>query len=168
MLTSSIRNGDDHLDDNPNRKTSYRKSLSKAYRLSQKNGELPRNCREDLAFWINLGVSRRGLEKFMVDDMKRDRERKREKAYAAVKAAQEKAIERRANEEQTANLVAGAYQSHTKWSAKFARVLGVADEYAAGVERHGFADLAKRAPKAVKPVGSRVASWRRRKYSPAA
>mmetsp|Transcript_21907 Transcript_21907/g.37265 ORF Transcript_21907/g.37265 Transcript_21907/m.37265 type:complete len:270 (-) Transcript_21907:562-1371(-) len=169
LLTSKVRNGDDEDELTTYRRNSYRKSLSKAYRLSVKSADLPRNAREDLEFWVNLGDSRRGLEKFILEDMRRDRDKRRDKLVGAVRTAQDRCKERGCPSGQKAEMLRNVSEGSSRHAKRFARVMAIADEYAANLEKYTTPGMEKDAPKAPsKPVTESKLSWRRRLYNPAA
>ena len=136
LLTSKVRNGDDEDEFSTMRKNSYQKSLSKAYRLSLKSAELPKNARDDLAFWVSLADSRRGLEKFILEDMRRDRDKRRDKLINAVRVAQDRSGDRGFSLDHRMDTLRSVSLGASKHAARFAQTMGAADASAVSIQLH--------------------------------
>lgn len=131
-VTEDIRLGDVLWADA--RKYSYSKCLSKLYRCSnKKNAELSSQVKDDFFFWILVGHSRRGLERFVMDDLRKDREQKRCDAFETVLVEQDKCEERHLSIEETERIIHAAYEKQSRGAKKFAELMGEADAHAARV-----------------------------------
>ena len=118
------------------RKYGYGKCILKTYKHCSRRGsedDLRTELRDDLLFWVLVGHSRRGLEKFMVNEVRNERETKRRKAIDMVLHVQDKCRDRGLGPYETMRLVGFAYEGQNTAGKQFAKVLGAVDAEAASV-----------------------------------
>ena len=124
-ITHLIKEGDASTEDNV--KPSYSKVLSQAYNLATSGKDVDKSTLDELTFWIAHGHSRRGLEKFVLDDMRRDVMKRRQRTVAAVLFMQDKCFENNMTEDQSTHLIRAVSERLSLPATRMALVMGAAD-----------------------------------------
>lgn len=84
-VTQAVKGSGDKLYEDA-RKNSYCKTIARVIKCCNSNHkkELSPSLHGDLSFWFGVGHSRRGLEKFILDQVRTDRDRRRRKVTSGV------------------------------------------------------------------------------------
>jgi hypothetical protein len=133
QIAQFIKDSDKLFYDAENRAT-YMQTLSKTLEAANESKDISANLKRDLAYWTTVGHSRRGLEKFVSEEFRQDRERRRLKALAAVLFVQKRSAEKIIDAEERAQLASRALEHFSHVSKMLARTLGEADAIAVQVE----------------------------------
>lgn len=124
-VTLLIKEGDTLF---PRKKTtSYIHTLTKVYTVALSGKAMSAPLLNDLAFWTSKGHSRRGLEKFVVDEVRVDRMKRRQKLVAAVLFMQDKCYENKMTDDQCTRLMRLTSEKLSKPAACMAIIMGTAD-----------------------------------------
>ena len=133
MVASGIRNRFKADISNP---TSYSNVLILTYKMCRRRQGPNQDLIQQLANWLEVGATRRGLEKLSVEAIYRDRRNRIRKSIRTVLATQSQ-IEDHGNtdDDEKAEQIRLVYQEITLPAKLFAVSLGVADAIAAKQDR---------------------------------
>ena len=133
MVASGIRNRFKADMYNP---TSYSNVLILTYKLCRRRQGPNQDLIQQLANWLEVGASRRGLEKLCVEAIYRDRRNRIRKSIQAVLATQNQIEDsRNSDDDEKAEQIRLVYQEIALPAKLFAVSLGVADAIAAKQDR---------------------------------
>mmetsp|Transcript_16070 Transcript_16070/g.36901 ORF Transcript_16070/g.36901 Transcript_16070/m.36901 type:complete len:372 (-) Transcript_16070:30-1145(-) len=130
-VSDAIDNGGDAEWENMG-KTTYHKTIQRLFRSCVKNDDKWKTPEssvfQDLQFWVRVGHSRRGLERFIVNDVGVDMEHNKGDLIEGVLKAQKKCDKEEISDDQRFDMIRKASQKHSTVSARLAAALGKADE----------------------------------------
>ena len=117
---------------------SYKKAMNRVYKActtaGYKRRALPMPIRKELEYWVNVGESRRGLEKVVLSSsMGKERQQRRSDVILAVLFAQEQCWVEGMSQHHTTKLIREASEKESVSSARFAYFMGAADATAAAL-----------------------------------
>ena len=119
----------------------YRNTITRVHRHSvranpKQEVNLDPSLRGDLEFWMCMGSSVRGLEKYILHEILSCRDHRRQQVRRAVLYIQEKGKRENLSSEQTSDLIQVASELISRSAKRFAGFMGQADEMAAMIEHY--------------------------------
>lgn len=130
QVAQSIEDGGDCLFEKGGRR-SYVNIIEKVYTHSLTSRRaLPNATRKELEFWIQVGHSRRGLERMVASAIGEERIGRRVDVIVEVLQTQYHCWEQRKSAEQTAKLLKTVSERESTFSSRFAEMMGAADAIA--------------------------------------
>lgn len=113
------------------RRYTYRSCLERVFRCCLRAKSLTSGLRQDLGFWMSVGHSRRGLERFILDEtLGKMRDEQRMRVLDGVLFVQDKCREEKLTQAQTERLLQTASEVNSKPARIFAQHMARADRVA--------------------------------------
>uniref|UniRef100_A0A7S1GP21 Uncharacterized protein n=1 Tax=Cyclophora tenuis TaxID=216820 RepID=A0A7S1GP21_CYCTE len=136
-VLEQVRNGSSDMIWAKARKYTYKKCLEKSFRLCLKGKKVSNTLQQDMGFWMSVGHTRRGLEKFILDDtLGSMRDEQRLRVQEGVLFVQDKCREQNMTAHQTERLLQAASELNSRPAQVFALHMGRADRIAVITEIH--------------------------------
>jgi hypothetical protein len=126
LIANTVCN-DDHIWSAP-MDQGYIATVESVFKLTAHRQQIPDSLREDLNFWTCVGLSRRGLENYILPrSYRRERSRRRRKVVESVMYIQEECWGVGMNKNRASQLICTASEKFSRPGRAFAAILAAAD-----------------------------------------